>query len=127
MDKLQLVKVLMGLNPQLQAKEVELAVKVLLDGMSSRLAKGGRVEIRGFGSFSLSLVQSQNKRNSISCGKSKVPMKFVPQFKAAKELRERVGGWEEQKEASTALKYTPVSGPLNAVVPSHTQFQQPGV
>jgi integration host factor subunit beta len=98
MDRPELITRLAALNPQLKTKDAELAVKVMLDALCGNLEKGGRVEIRGFGSFSLSLIQPRQKRDLKVGGKSpkagdkiKVPVKYVPQFKPAKELRERVG------------------------------------
>jgi integration host factor subunit beta len=121
MDKVQLIKRLLESNPELKAKEVESAVKVILDAMGSRLAKGGRVEIRGFGSFSLGLIQSRQKRNSITDVKTKVPMKYVPQFKVAKELRERVGDITEVKveRMSSALPATPSQFNTLVTIPAH--------
>lgn len=126
MDKLQLIKRLMELNPELKAKEVESAVKVILDAMCSRLAKGGRIEIRGFGSFSLNLVQASRKRYSITDPKTRMPKKYVPQFKAAKELRERVGENEEVREGEVPSEFPAISS-LNGVVIKPVQYQQHGV
>lgn len=76
--------------PQLLAKDAELAVKVILDTLSGTLARGGRIEIRGFGSFSLNYRPPRVGRNPKSGEKVRVPAKHVPHFKAGKELRERV-------------------------------------
>lgn len=76
--------------PQLLAKDAELAVKVVLDTMSGTLARGGRIEIRGFGSFALNYRPPRVGRNPKSGEKVQVPAKYVPHFKAGKELRERV-------------------------------------
>ena len=75
---------------QLLAKYAELAVKVILETMSAALARGGRIEIRGFGSFALNYRPSRTGRNPKSGEKVQVPAKYVPHFKAGKELRERV-------------------------------------
>lgn len=75
---------------QLLAKDAELAVKVILDTMAGILARGGRIEIRGFGSFSLNYRPPRTGRNPKSGEKVQVPAKHVPHFKAGKELRERV-------------------------------------
>lgn len=127
MDKMQLIKRLMELHPELKAKEVESAVKVILDTMGSRLAKGGRVEIRGFGSFSLVPIQSRQKRNSITDFKNRATMKYIPQFKVAKELRERVGdiGETEVKPMPSALP-TP-HGKLNTLVTIPVHYPQHGI
>jgi len=76
--------------PQLLAKDAELAVKVVLDTMTATLARGGRIEIRGFGSFALNYRPPRIGRNPKSGEKVQVPAKYVPHFKAGKELRERV-------------------------------------
>lgn len=75
---------------QLQGKDAELAVKVILDSMAETLAEGGRIEIRGFGSFALNYRPPRQGRNPKSGDKVQVPAKYVPHFKAGKELRERV-------------------------------------
>lgn len=76
--------------PQLLAKDTDLAVKVILDAMAGTLARGGRIEIRGFGSFALNYRPPRIGRNPKSGDKVQVPAKYVPHFKAGKELRERV-------------------------------------
>ena len=75
---------------QLLAKDAELAVKVILDSMAENLSSGGRIEIRGFGSFALNYRPPRLGRNPKSGDKVQVPAKYVPHFKAGKELRERV-------------------------------------
>ena len=75
---------------QLLGKDAELAVKVILDSMSSTLSRGGRIEIRGFGSFALNYRPPRLGRNPKSGDKVQVPSKYGPPFKAGKELRERV-------------------------------------
>src|SRR5688572_2182159 len=75
---------------QLVAKDAELAVKIILDAMAESLAKGERIEIRGFGSFGLNYRPPRTRRNPKSGEKVLVPQKHVPHFKAGKELRERV-------------------------------------
>lgn len=75
---------------QLQTKDAELSVKVILDTMCSVLSSGGRIEIRGFGSFVLNYRPPRQGRNPRSGGKVAVPAKRIPHFKPGKELRERV-------------------------------------
>ena len=72
------------------AKDADFAVKMILDAMSEALAKGDRIEIRGFGSFALNYRPPRVGRNPKSGDKVSVPEKWVPHFKAGKELRERV-------------------------------------
>ena len=66
------------------------AVKMILDAMTQSLAQGNRIEIRGFGSFGLNYRPPRIGRNPKSGEKVQVPEKYVPHFKAGKELRERV-------------------------------------
>ena len=90
MTRSDLIAKLAERYPQLLAKDAELAVKVILDTMATTLASGGRIEIRGFGSFALNYRPPRTGRNPKSGDKVQVPAKYVPHFKAGKELRERV-------------------------------------
>ena len=90
MTRSDLIAKLAERYPQLGAKDAELAVKVILDAMAAALARGGRIEIRGFGSFALNYRPPRTGRNPKSGEKVQVPAKYVPHFKAGKELRERV-------------------------------------
>jgi len=90
MTKSELIAKLAVRYPQLVAKDAELAVKMILDAMSKNLAEGQRIEIRGFGSFGLNHRPPRIGRNPKSGEKVHVPEKYVPHFKAGKELRERV-------------------------------------
>lgn len=92
MTKSDLIARLAERFPQLVAKDADFAVKMILDAMSEALAKGDRIEIRGFGSFSLNYRPPRVGRNPKSGDKVSVPEKWVPHFKAGKELRERVDG-----------------------------------
>lgn len=77
-------------DTQLVAKDVEYSVKVLVDTMTRSLAKGQRIEIRGFGSFDLNHRPARIGRNPKTGEKVEVEEKYVPHFKPGKELRERV-------------------------------------
>jgi integration host factor subunit beta len=90
MTKSELIAHLAARYPQLVAKDAEYAVKVILDALTLALVKGQRIEIRGFGSFGLNHRPARTGRNPKSGDKVTVPEKFVPHFKAGKELRERV-------------------------------------
>ncbi len=90
MTKSELIAQLASRHPQLLATDAELAVKTILDAVSKSLAAGDRVEIRGFGSFSLNYRPPRLGRNPKTGEKVAVPEKYVPHFKAGKELRERV-------------------------------------
>ena len=90
MTKSDLIARLAERFPQLVAKDADFAVKMILDAMSEALVKGDRIEIRGFGSFSLNYRPPRVGRNPKSGEKVDVPEKWVPHFKAGKELRERL-------------------------------------
>ena len=90
MTKSDLIARLAERFPQLVAKDADFAVKMILDALSEALARGDRIEIRGFGSFSLNYRPPRVGRNPKSGDKVSVPEKWVPHFKAGKELRERV-------------------------------------
>lgn len=90
MTRSELINRLTELHPQLLRKDVELVVKVILDTMSVTLARGGRIELRGFGSFGLNYRPPRMGRNPKTGEKVNVNGKYVPYFKAGKELRERV-------------------------------------
>lgn len=92
MTKSDLIARLAERFPQLVAKDADFAVKMILDAMAEALAKGDRIEIRGFGSFALNYRPPRVGRNPKSGDKVSVPEKWVPHFKAGKELRERVDG-----------------------------------
>jgi integration host factor subunit beta len=90
MTKSELIARLAQRYPQLVAKDAEYAVKMILDAMTQALLEGNRIEIRGFGSFGLNYRPPRVGRNPKSGDKVHVPEKYVPHFKAGKELRERV-------------------------------------
>jgi integration host factor subunit beta len=88
--KSELIAALAARYSQLAARDTDYAVKTVLDAMTQALAEGQRIEIRGFGSFSLSERAPRVGRNPKSGEQVLVPGKQVPHFKAGKELRERV-------------------------------------
>ena len=90
MTRADLIDRLAVLNPKLQAKDAEMAVRVILDAVTASLSRGDRVEIRGFGSFALNYRPPRNGRNPKTGAAVNVPAKYVPHFKSGKELRERV-------------------------------------
>ena len=100
MTKSELIAKLAARYPQLVAKDAELAVKMVLDAMGKSLSEGQRIEIRGFGSFGLNYRPPRTGRNPKSGEKVHVPEKYVPHFKAGKELRERVDFKASQAESS---------------------------
>ncbi|AKJ95037.1 MULTISPECIES: integration host factor subunit beta [Thioalkalivibrio] len=92
MTKSELIENLARKSPHLPARDVEMSVKALLERMSHALANGQRVEIRGFGSFSLHFRPPRLGRNPKTGESVALPGKHVPHFKPGKELRERVNG-----------------------------------
>jgi integration host factor subunit beta len=92
MTKSELIALLAAKQPQLEYRDVELAVKELLDQLSAALSTGKRIEVRGFGSFSLHYRPPRAGRNPKTGDTVQVPDKHVPHFKPGKELRERVDG-----------------------------------
>ncbi len=90
MMKSELIERIARKQSHLAYKDVELAVKSLLDQMSASLANGERIEIRGFGSFSLHYRPPRAGRNPKTGGAVMLPGKHVPHFKPGKQLRERV-------------------------------------
>jgi integration host factor subunit beta len=90
MTRSDLVAQLAELFSQLTLRDTEFAVKTMLDAMSEALAKGHRIEIRGFGSFSINRRPPRVGRNPRSGGQVVIPEKLVPHFKPGKALREAV-------------------------------------
>ncbi|HUS24517.1 MAG TPA: integration host factor subunit beta [Candidatus Binatia bacterium] len=90
MTKSELIERLAAKQSHLMHKDVELAVKLVLDQVSESLARRDRVEIRGFGSFSLHFRPERTGRNPKTGESVKIPAKHVPHFKPGKEMRERV-------------------------------------
>ena len=91
MNRADLILQLAERHPQLTVKDVDVAVRVILGEMSRQLAKGGRIEMRGFGSFELHHRPARKGRNPKTGESVTVPPKPRPHFKPGKELRERVG------------------------------------
>ena len=92
MTRSDLVNLLAERFPQLTLKDTEFAVKTMLDAMTDALERGHRIEIRGFGSFSISHRPSRVGRNPRSGAQVVIPEKRVPHFKPGKALREAVDG-----------------------------------
>jgi len=105
MTKSELIARLAQRFPQLVAKDTEYAVKMVLDAMTQALVSGSRIEIRGFGSFGLNYRPPRVGRNPKSGERVQVPEKYVPHFKAGKELRERVDA--AQSPATAAASHAP--------------------
>jgi integration host factor subunit beta len=90
MTKSELIEIITTKQKHLPAKDVELALKQMLEIMSDALAQGDRIEIRGFGSFSLHFRPPRQGRNPKTGEAVALDGKYVPHFKPGKDLRERV-------------------------------------
>ncbi len=90
MTKSDLIEILSEKQSLLNYRDVELAVKLILEQMSDSLSRGDRIEIRGFGSFTLHHRPPRIGRNPKSGESVKLEEKYVPHFKPGKELRDRV-------------------------------------
>ena len=90
MTKSELIDHIAGKQTQLSSKDVELSIKAILENMSQVLSGGGRIEIRGFGSFSLHYRVPRVGRNPKTGTPVALSGKYVPHFKPGKELRDRV-------------------------------------
>ena len=101
MTRSDLIAALAFRFPKLMSKDAEVSVMEILDAISNALAKGDRVEIRGFGSFGLNYRPARTGRNPKSGEKVMVAPKYVPHFKAGKEMRERV---EESVKSASILR-----------------------
>ena len=90
MTKSELIERIAARQVQLSTKDVELAVKCVIDQMVNGLASGKRIEIRGFGSFSLHYRAARVGRNPKTGEQVQLAGKHVPHFKPGKEMRDRV-------------------------------------
>ncbi len=90
MTKSELIEVITAQQKQLSSKDVELAVKTMIEQMANTLAQGNRIEIRGFGSFSLHYRAPRIGRNPKTGETVGLAGKYVPHFKPGKELKDRV-------------------------------------
>jgi integration host factor subunit beta len=100
MTKSELIERMTENQEQLSIKDIELAVKSILECMSQTLASGERIEIRGFGSFSLHYREPRTGRNPKTGELVALDGKYVPHFKPGKEMRDRVN---EAIQRETAL------------------------
>ena len=96
MTKSELIEALAALQGHLAFNDVEMAVKNVLEQMSQALSKGERIEIRGFGSFSLHFRPPRQGRNPKTGEAVALSGKYVPHFKPGKDLRERVNDGADQ-------------------------------
>lgn len=90
MTRSELIAELSAANPHLLQRDVERIVAAIFDGITEALARGDRVELRGFGAFTVKRRGARTGRNPRTGAAVAVSEKSVPFFKAGKELRERV-------------------------------------
>jgi integration host factor subunit beta len=90
MIRSELLQALAADNPDLHAEEVEQVVDIFFDEIATRLAEGGRVELRGFGTFSTRARGARTGRNPRTGDSVPVAAKRVPYFKPGKEMRDRL-------------------------------------
>ncbi|MDX1348164.1 MAG: integration host factor subunit beta [Thiomicrorhabdus chilensis] len=100
MTKSELIELIARKQTQFSQKDVEIAVNKILDSMINTLSQGERIEIRGFGSFSLHHRKARIGRNPKTGETVKLSDKRVPHFKPGKSLRERV---DESKESTDII------------------------
>ena len=106
MTKSELIAELASANPHLRGADIELIVATIFDEITRALTRGERVELRGFGAFTVKHRDARTGRNPRTGEAVPVDEKAVPFFKAGKELRERVNGGK------------PVAGPGGERVPA---------
>ncbi|GGE32604.1 integration host factor subunit beta [Agaricicola taiwanensis] len=90
MIKSELVQKIAENNPHLYQRDVENVVNAILDAIGDALARGDRVELRGFGAFSVKSRPAREGRNPRTGAKVSVAQKDIPFFKSGKEMRERI-------------------------------------
>lgn len=94
MIKSELVQAIAAENPHLYQRDVEHIVNAILDAITEALANGDRVELRGFGAFSVKNRPARTGRNPRTGARVQVSEKYVPFFKTGKEMRERLNRGE---------------------------------
>ncbi len=90
MTKSELIQIIASRNPHLYQRDVERIVSTIFDEISGALASGDRVELRGFGAFSVKRREARTGRNPRTGEAVQVEEKFIPFFKSGKQLRERL-------------------------------------
>ena len=118
MTKSELIEIITAKQKHLPAKDVELALKQILEIMSDALSQGERIEIRGFGSFSLHFRPPRQGRNPKTGEAVALSGKHVPHFKPGKDLRERVNDGADRVEGD----WTSTAAPSRAVLAVKVQF-----
>lgn len=98
MIKSELVQVIATRNPHLFLRDVENIVNAIFESITDALAEGNRVELRGFGAFSVKNRPARTGRNPRTGDAVEVDEKWVPFFKAGKELRERLNVEDDESD-----------------------------
>ena len=109
MTKSELIERIAARQQQLSSKDVELAIKTMIEHMAETLAQGSRIEIRGFGSFSLHYRAPRIGRNPKTGESVGLAGKHVPHFKPGKALRDRVNDALEAERRAAAEGQPPAS------------------
>ena len=104
MTKSELIAELSAANPHLTGRDVELIVATIFNEITGALSRGERVELRGFGAFTIKRREARTGRNPRTGEAVPVDEKAVPFFKAGKELRERVNKAKAAARAATAAR-----------------------
>lgn len=107
MIKSELVTLLADANPHLYQRDVERIVNTVFDEITLALTKGERVELRGFGAFSVKKRPARTGRNPRTGEPVEVAEKHVPFFKTGKELRDRLNAAKAREEVGTEVPPTP--------------------
>lgn len=111
MIKSELIEKLADLNPHIMHKDVEKIVNVIFEEITSALARGHRVELRGFGAFSVKHRPARIGRNPRTGDQVHVPEKYVPYFKTGKELRVKLNQTGEPAEKPRGRKKSATKAP----------------
>jgi integration host factor subunit beta len=104
MTKSELVQRLAEANPHLYQRDVEVIVTAIFDEISAALARGDRVELRGFGAFSVKRRDARVGRNPRTGDSVSVAEKHIPFFKTGKQLRDRLNCWRAHTEREEHAK-----------------------
>lgn len=96
MTKSDLIELLARKHPHLLARDIERIVNTIFDTITNTLAKGGRVELRGFGAFSVKKREARQGRNPRTGETVSVAAKVTPFFKTGKLLRDRLNGGDKK-------------------------------
>jgi integration host factor subunit beta len=98
MTKSELILRLAESNPHLYQRDVERIVSTIFDEIAAALARGSRVELRGFGAFSVKKREARIGRNPRTGDSVSVDEKYIPFFKTGKQLRDRLNGVEDDDD-----------------------------